>query len=91
MADPYRYEYTTGECEQWQVHMLCNYFADKGWEAIQMMPIDKESVQLPRTPSDENGPLGPAYRPVMVLFKRPIPNDTEDEADEIDPQEVDRG
>ncbi len=65
-------EYTTGVSEQWQVGHLCNHFAGLGWEPITVWPIDPETVQLPRTVGDENGPLGPAYHPVMVLFRRPI-------------------
>jgi hypothetical protein len=73
------WEYTSNSCEQWQIHHLCNYFARFGWEPVQVWPIDPESVQLPASVEDENGPLRPAHRPVMALFRRPDDYSREDD------------
>jgi len=71
------WEYTTGVCEQWQVGHLCNYFADKRWEPIQVWPVAPETVQLREHVGDENGPLRDAHYPTMVLFRRVVIEDDE--------------
>lgn len=79
-ATPVEWEYGTGTCEQWQIHHLCNYWAERRWQPVQVFPVSPESVRLPDRVGDENGQLRPAHRPFMILFRRPILDEGDDDA-----------
>lgn len=73
------WEYTSVACDSWQLHHLCNYFAEKGWEPVQVYP-EMPSVRVPQDVRDPDGPrIVQTLHPLGVLFRRPAPINREEE------------
>lgn len=72
------WEYQQGVCDVWQIAHLCNHMAGHGWEFVSMV----ESYQgqyVTRKVDDEDGPTYEALKGVVVLFRRPIAEEVDDQ------------
>lgn len=68
------WEYTSDTCDVWELHHLCNHFAQFSWEPVTVVPVSVDGLRLPAKIGVDNGPplrAGPAVSPLVVLFRRP--------------------
>jgi hypothetical protein len=81
-TNPTEWEYTTGSCDVWELHHLCNHYAyNGGWEPV-LAVESHQGVKLPERIGDDNGPVRnyQPLKPYEVLFRRVIKTEDDDAA-----------
>lgn len=67
------WEYTQDSADAYEIHQLCNHFADRGWQPVAVFAYPADKIELPEVIGDTRGRRRskPYIQPYTVLFRRP--------------------
>ncbi len=73
------YDYTQMTCDIWQIHNLASDWQYRyGWEVVSVVNSYPEA-KVPSVVGDENSPHIKGLQPCVLLFRRPIREESDDD------------
>jgi hypothetical protein len=74
-----QWTYTQQSCDVWQIAHLCDRFAGYGWDVVAIVESYPGAKVYERV-GDEASRLVPALKSFVVLFRRPLGTEDEENA-----------